>query len=461
MKRILTIAVVAIALLAAAQAFASEVTSVELKYTDGSTAARINVDGAIRFTHQTEDAKDGKPFRVIVDILSATHKLGANNFLSLPDCPVKSIRSSQYSVKPEPVVRVVFDMEEDQVYRVDSDDKCIWLYFTDKAKRQFAPWSTVGSTWSKETGAKTGPASTPKVAASSPEPAKKTAKELNKTIKKDRLASLEANETAQTKATDAKKPAKKTVKPSPPNLTKSETHYGPYIDRSLMTEEESLAEQEKPAAKPAKVVADKSKKVDKPVAAKPAPQKPAKPVAKAAPKKAQEKPKPVVASKPEPAKGKSESKPTVAKAPAVKPAEKTADTDNASQRSTSRFRRSPVQSKKIKGTLVAEFPKRLVIKYKATRYRDPFATLIDESKTYDSPVERQAPNVEGLKLVGVIEAGSKDNRALFEDKDGYGYILKTGDKVQKGYVLRVEADRVYFQIFEYGWSRTVALHLES
>ena len=107
------------------------------------------------------------------------------------------------------------------------------------------------------------------------------------------------------------------------------------------------------------------------------------------------------------------------------------DEDQDSKRSTSRFRRTPAQSKKIKGTLVAEFPKRLVIKYKAKQYRDPFATLLDESKTYDSPVERQVPNVEGLKLVGVIQAGTKDNRALFEDKEGYGYILKTGDKVRK------------------------------
>ncbi|UCE24544.1 MAG: AMIN domain-containing protein [Candidatus Zixiibacteriota bacterium] len=470
MKRMLTFAVVAVALLAAGQAYASEVTSVELKYADGSTVARINVDGAIRFTHQTEVAKDGKPFRVIVDILSATHKLGTNNFMSLPDCPVKSIRSSQYSVKPEPVVRVVFDMEGDQVYRVDSDNKGVWLYFTDKARRQYAPWSTTGSKWPKKAASKARPETdAKKVAASPPKPAAKSAQELNKTIKKDRLASLEANKEGQTRATAPKKQAKKAVTPSPPKLTKSETHYGPYIDRALMSESEPPTKKESKPVKPAKVMADKSTKAQKPVATKPASRKKAESVAKAEPKKAAKKAKPTVASKPapaktqpsQPAKAKSGTKPVVAKAPEAKPAAKSAGDEKASQRSTSRFRRSPVQSKKIKGTLVAEFPKRLVIKYKATRYRDPFATLIDESKTYDTPVERQAPNVEGLKLVGVIEAGSKDNRALFEDKDGFGYILKTGDKVQKGYVLRVEADRVYFQIFEYGWSRTVALYLES
>ena len=110
--------------------------------------------------------------------------------------------------------------------------------------------------------------------------------------------------------------------------------------------------------------------------------------------------------------------------------------------------------------MVAEFPKRLVIKYKATNYRDPFKTLIDDTRTNDNPIEKRIPNIEGLKLVGVIEAPDKANRALFEDNDGYSYMLKSGDKVRNGYVLRVETDRVYFQIFEYGWSRTVALEME-
>ncbi|MDD5425903.1 MAG: hypothetical protein PHN52_05415, partial [candidate division Zixibacteria bacterium] len=107
----------------------------------------------------------------------------------------------------------------------------------------------------------------------------------------------------------------------------------------------------------------------------------------------------------------------------------------------------------------AEFPQRLVVKYKANAYRDPFETLINESRTYDSPIQQRLANVEGLKLVGVIESGA-GNRALFEDNEGYSYILQSGDKVKKGYVLRVENDRVYFQIFEYGWSRTVALEIE-
>ena len=64
---------------------------------------------------------------------------------------------------------------------------------------------------------------------------------------------------------------------------------------------------------------------------------------------------------------------------AVKPAGTANETDvnktktvAKQKKPTSRFRRSPTRPTKIKGTLVAEFPKRLVIKYKA-RGRDPFA----------------------------------------------------------------------------------------
>ncbi|MCP4570532.1 MAG: hypothetical protein GY841_23355, partial [FCB group bacterium] len=148
--------------------------------------------------------------------------------------------------------------------------------------------------------------------------------------------------------------------------------------------------------------------------------------------------------------------------PAAKPSPKVAQKQEAPTKkktATSRFRRSAA-SNKIKGTLVAEFPKRLVVKYKSSRYRDPFKTLIDAARTQNVPVEQRIANVEGLKLVGIIESDGGSNRALFEDQEGYGYMLESGDKVRNGYVLRVETDRVYFQIFEYGWSRTVALKMD-
>jgi hypothetical protein len=127
---------------------------------------------------------------------------------------------------------------------------------------------------------------------------------------------------------------------------------------------------------------------------------------------------------------------------------------------TARFRRHPLSAAKIKGTMIAQFPQRLVIKYETNGARDPFATLLDNTRTFNSPTKQGVPNVDGLKLVGVIVARQAGNRALFQDKNGYSYMLQSGDKVRNGYVLRIESDRAYFQIFEYGWSRTIALKID-
>lgn len=532
MKKIWIIVMTAIALLTAGQVFASKVTNVELSCADGATLASINVDGAFRFTHQTEEAKDGKPFRIIVDVLSARHGLGAYTFTELPTCPIVGIRSSQYSVAPEEVVRIVFDMDNERVYRVDADNKRITIVIPDKEAPKFAAWSTVSLLTSQEK--PTAPvvaspkAGSPAAVASATESKQKSAQELNKSIDQDRLASLQDNKST---TAEPKKPPVATVAP----VVKAEAKPTPVIAQKPQapTETKPVVKQEVPVARPTRTltrVSDSGESYGGPVYTPSVPASEKSPVVAQAEKpvttpKAVEKPvvaqaeKPVtvqkVAENPVAVKNaeptKTEPTKAVASLPkaesltAVEPAEpkgdkKTAETaevvvnDNAASEApvavvedddsdevdenelkagekeadpadkksaTSRFRRSPTESKKIKGTLVAEFPKRLVIKYKSSGWRDPFLTLIDETKTDNNPVERRVPNVEGLKLVGIIEAGVESNRALFEDKDGYGYILQTGDKVQKGYVLRVESDRVYFQIFEYGWSRTVALNLES
>jgi len=130
------------------------------------------------------------------------------------------------------------------------------------------------------------------------------------------------------------------------------------------------------------------------------------------------------------------------------------------KKSTSRFRRKPAFTNKMKGTIVAEFPKRLVIKYRGGSPRDPFASLLDkDAGNDDKPNAQKIPDIETSRLVGVLESSDGKNRALLEDVDGYGYILKSGDKVKKGYVSKIYSNKALFQLFEYGWSRTVALRL--
>ncbi len=447
------IRITVLALLVASSALASSVTDIELRHEDGGVAAYIAVDGTVRFIHQVEPPKDGKPNRVIVDVLSATHALGQRNYSELPaGCNITAIRTSQYAVQPEKMVRVVFDMKDTPLYSVTAQNGAVKVFFTDNTVAPFQSWKS--SAYGTPVKKQPTPATPTAAAAANTKP---TA-DANKAIENDRLASLSTEPqppartptvvaapaepvaapntpatpkarptvVAKPKSDDAAaKPARPTVAATPKVETKTDVPSEPSVKAQ-------------PAAKPAPVQA-----VAKSTSATP-------PASTAAPKKEQPEP---VAEKP--AATESASTPAAAEASAPQ-----TDAPVPPPTQTSRFRRTPTTPSKLKGTMVAEFPKRLVIKYKANRYRDPFATLINETRTNDNPIEQRVPNIEGLRLVGIIEAVDGANRALFQDKENYSYILKSGDKVKNGYVLRVESDRVYFQIFEYGWSRTVALQIE-
>jgi hypothetical protein len=457
--------------------------------------------------HQLEPPKGDKPNRVIVDILAAEHHLGKKNFVSLPDCPISGIRTSQYAVTPEKIVRLVFDMKSAPLYQVNAGAGWVEVFFTDKNAKAFTPWSSTKYIASVHPEQKAVKPAAPK---SAPTPVSSAAK-ANKAAQDDHLASL--SQPASTTPAPAPKPVVKVTPKTPTKAVPSS------VKKAQQTTEPTPAVANSPigpllppkapvATKPV-TVAKTSSAPDKEAPKTPAPTPKAPsvttsestttvakaPAPKAEPKavaKAETKPAPskvTVAPKPAPKptsgngqkaladKISGSSKPVaVAKEPAAPakqvvtapaptpkkkaPAPTLATTKSTRATPTSRFRRSPNRPSKLKGTMVAEFPKRLVIKYKARKYRDPFETLINDSKTYDNPIERRIPNVEGLRLVGIIEASDGANQALFEDNDQYSYILKSGDKVRKGYVLRVEADKVYFQIFEYGWSRTVALQIE-
>ncbi|MFQ5453079.1 MAG: hypothetical protein ACE5D6_02705, partial [Candidatus Zixiibacteriota bacterium] len=434
----------------------------------------------------------------------------------------------------EKIVRVVFDMDAYQMYRVESDHNTISLIFSDKSTSKFETWSTIAVVSpNKKVEQKSYPIKNKEVAVTdkSNKVLSKSTAELNRSINKDRLLSLQGTAAKATEKSPSKSKTtgtpqlttakKKDLKPTVNNknnkvkssttetpksikkktstkLYTSQKADGPEFDLSLIQEEKELQKSKAASLKTVKKTvssnktgkvtvakadvsnknkqkavtvlktplnkkSETAKEITKVVTSKESsPKTIAKAAVKKDTKKKTKKNSPKVAKRETTKKQKKIVKSPQKTKKNSKLTQSTPDKKTSSKKkSTSRFRRSPLASKKIKGTMVAEFPRRLVIKYKTKSYRDPFETLINESKTYNSPIEKKVPNVEGLKLVGIIESISKDNRALFEDNDGYGYILKTGDKVQKGYVLRVENDRVYFQIFEYGWSRTVALNLES
>jgi len=524
MRSFLTI-LSAVTLLAAGSVNSSKVTSIELDHIQGFTVANIKVDGSVRFTHQTEIAKDGRPFRIIVDILSATHNLSAKTFENLPDCRITGIRTSQFSVKPEKIVRIVLDMKGESTYRIEARNNSVFLFVHDKDSKSFATWSSDSY---KEPAPAKKPAVAAKPSAAKEEPGNSSYAKIasiNKALDDDRKSSLESKASKpfiypSREESISKKPSSEASVPKVKKPSTPKKKYSSVIDDAPLKDSKSkiISKPEAKTSTPKLATADK-KPVTRKVAVKPSSltkstgssvpstkkeaintakvtKKPFTAISKAASSKPTQVKKIKSKSKAKSAAGsklKKSGPPAspnkakvskLAKSSSSKSAKKTtlaknsnakksvnkkkssksttvAKAEKAKQSSTARFRRSPAQSRKIKGTMVAEFPKRLVIKYKGKRYRDPFETLINETRISNSLVEKRVPNVEGLKLVGVLQTAGESNRALFEDKDGFGYILSAGDKVQKGYVLRVDMEKVYFQIFEYGWSRTVALNMDS
>ncbi len=102
-------------------------------------------------------------------------------------------------------------------------------------------------------------------------------------------------------------------------------------------------------------------------------------------------------------------------------------------------------------------PEREIVVYNTAGRLDPFEPLVEDAQKsagYD-----RIPDVDALRLVGVL-LDKRSSRALFEDANGYSYILQTGDRVKNGFVLSISEDRVVFQIRQYGWNRQVALDLD-
>ncbi len=129
-------------------------------------------------------------------------------------------------------------------------------------------------------------------------------------------------------------------------------------------------------------------------------------------------------------------------------------------KATSRFRRQPAVPNRLKGTIVAEFPTRMVIKYDPGVGRDPFATLVTDKKgNRNQSFDQKILDIETARLVGILESSTGQYRALVEDIDGFGFILKPGDRIKKGYVTKIYPEKAMFQLFEYGWSRSHVLYL--
>lgn len=118
-------------------------------------------------------------------------------------------------------------------------------------------------------------------------------------------------------------------------------------------------------------------------------------------------------------------------------------------------KQAPKPKPVVTGEKIESYPKRKIVSYRTSGYRDPFVPLVGATGQLSTGL----PAIENLVLVGILE-DIDGNRALLEDAEGNGYILMANDRIKNGYLVNVTSKKAVFQVTEYGWTRTVALELD-
>jgi hypothetical protein len=96
--------------------------------------------------------------------------------------------------------------------------------------------------------------------------------------------------------------------------------------------------------------------------------------------------------------------------------------------------------------------------YQAYGKVDPFKSLVDGN--FEQTQASELANLNSAKLVGVFWDNS-DHFALVEDGEGFGYILRVGDRVLHGRVTDIRENSLSARLTIYGISNTTVLKLET
>lgn len=95
--------------------------------------------------------------------------------------------------------------------------------------------------------------------------------------------------------------------------------------------------------------------------------------------------------------------------------------------------------------------------YQSYGKSDPFYSLVNGR--YEQSNSGELVDVNSARLVGVMW-GEDDQFALVENGEGFGYILRVGDRVLNGRVVSIRKDKLTARLTLYGISNTVVLKLE-
>jgi hypothetical protein len=95
--------------------------------------------------------------------------------------------------------------------------------------------------------------------------------------------------------------------------------------------------------------------------------------------------------------------------------------------------------------------------YQSYGKSDPYAVLV--SGDFEKTTASELVDMNSAHLVGVMW-GQDDKFALVEDGDGFGYILRVGDRVRHGRVVSIRKNSLTARVTLYGITNKVVLKLE-
>ncbi|PID78821.1 hypothetical protein CSA17_05120 [bacterium DOLJORAL78_65_58] len=95
--------------------------------------------------------------------------------------------------------------------------------------------------------------------------------------------------------------------------------------------------------------------------------------------------------------------------------------------------------------------------YQSYGKEDPFKVLV--SGDYEASPANDLVDMNSAHLVGVMW-GQEDRFALVEDGEGFGYILRVGDRVRSGRVVSIRKNSLTARVTLYGITNKVVLKLE-
>ncbi len=119
-----------------------QVNELRLARNQSFTELTIPVPGRFLCDHMIEEPKNGRPFRVVIDVCNAVHQLPQMSFPDIPSEVIRRIRTSQYAVTPENIVRVVLDLSHEVTYKISTTDSSLVISLVAPDEPAFMAWST-------------------------------------------------------------------------------------------------------------------------------------------------------------------------------------------------------------------------------------------------------------------------------------------------------------------------------